>query len=139
MGILKGKYFYAQEIEPVIRLAVQELSAQRLSALSYEQSALAESQQSAAHLALAMLLREATQKADDVANGKAEAVLIRAGDPWWKRIDDALSLVNSAKLRAAVAALPNDPQRGPSWLDNKLLVFGGLGAALFIGYQLTKK
>lgn len=143
MGILRGKQFYASEIERPLIVARGEAAVRFMSQLQFIDADMDKSVV-AVNTALGNLVREAGAKADADAGHNPEGwrpTLYRKGNPWWNAIDTVLShpMVNSATLREAIAKLPNDPAGGPSWLDNKPLVFGGLAAALGIGYYLTKK
>lgn len=138
MGILKGRQFYSWEIEPVIRMAVQDVITRRMAELDF--AADPSQKLTAAHLALAGLLIDAVRRADEDSNGSVPSpVLYRDGDAWWKAIDNALTIARSPSIERAVAGLPIDAGAPRSWMDNKLLVFGGLAAALAVGYHLTKK
>lgn len=136
MGILNGRQFYSWEIEPVIRMAVQDVIRRRMAELDFE--GLGSQKLNAAHLALAGLLIDAVRRAEEDSNTVPNPVLYRRGDTWWQAIDNALSIARSPAIEAAVAGLPVDATP-PSIFDSKLIVFGGLAAALAIGYHLTRK
>lgn len=142
MGILKGKEFYAFQIEPVLIRARGEAAQRWIQQLQFIDADI-DKGIIAVNTTLAALVKDAGAKADSEEQlpENARPKLYRSSDQWWKTIDAVLSQpsVNSPGVRDLVATLPNDPTGGASWLDNKVLVFGGLGLALAIGYHLTKK
>lgn len=141
MGILKGKQFYSWEIERPLIVARGEAAVRYMSQLQFIDADI-DKNIVAVNNSLGQLVAEAGDRiARDVGPNAAAPKLYRKGDSWWNTIDSVLSLqaVNTPGVREAVAALPSDPAAGPTWLDNKPLVFGGLAAALGIGYYLTRK
>lgn len=141
MGILKGRQFFASEIERPLIVARGEAAVRYMSQMQFVDADIDKSIV-AVNTALANLVRQQGERAQRDGMYDAPAPrLYRSGDPWWNAIDAVLSLpaVNSPGVREAVAALPVDPSAPPSILDNKLLVFGGLALLMTVGYQLTKK
>lgn len=137
MGLLAGKQFFSWEIRPVLRAALNEAIRRRMAVAGYEKAAGDERAVVAYGLILGLEM-DAQQRADTDANSSANPKLYRRGDGFWNSVDQAVTMVASPSVEAAVNALPVDPS-APALFANPKLVFGALGAAVALGYLWTRR